>query len=119
MRNNEFMKMMTLSSTQGNGALLELSQKAVSEAQSMKAITVVALVYIPASFVAVRKSMFLKIGNYWLKISRLGLLTNGLCFHGTATRSRSFSDEWAIALRRYNAAFAGSDHGSILLIRSH
>ena len=39
---------------EGNEALLGLSQKAVSEAQSMKAITVVALVYVPASFVAVR-----------------------------------------------------------------
>ena len=54
MRNNEFMKMITNSTIQGNGALLGLSQKAVSEAQSMKAITVVALVYVPASFVAVK-----------------------------------------------------------------
>ena len=53
MRNNEFMKMMTVSTIQGNEALLELSQKSVSEAQSMKAITVVALIYVPASFVAV------------------------------------------------------------------
>ena len=54
MRNTEFMKTMTVSTIQGNGALLELSHKAVSEAQSMKAITIVALVYVPASFVAVR-----------------------------------------------------------------
>lgn len=53
MRNNEFMKRMTFSTMEGNGALLELSQKSVSEAQSMKAITIVALVYVPASFVAV------------------------------------------------------------------
>ena len=48
------MKTMTVSTVQGNGALLELSHKAVSEAQSMKAITIVDLVYVPASFVAVR-----------------------------------------------------------------
>ena len=53
MRNIEFMKTMTVSTVQGNGALLELSHKAVSEAQSMKAITIVALIYVPASFVAV------------------------------------------------------------------
>ncbi len=53
MRNNEFMKIMTLSTIQGNRALVELSQKSISEAKSMKAITVVALVYVPASFVAV------------------------------------------------------------------
>ncbi|KAL2054284.1 hypothetical protein ABVK25_005425 [Lepraria finkii] len=52
MRNIEFMKTMTVSTVQGNGALLELSHKAVSEAQSMKAITIVALIYVPASFVA-------------------------------------------------------------------
>ena len=54
MRNNEFMKLLNSSTIQGNEALLGLSQKSVSEAQSMKAITVVALVYVPASFVAVR-----------------------------------------------------------------
>ena len=58
MRNNEFMKMLNSSTIQGNEALLGLSQKAVSEAQSMKAITVVALVYVPASFVAVRNLSF-------------------------------------------------------------
>ncbi len=54
MRNTEFMKMMTVATMQGNGALLGLSQKAVGESQSMKAITVVALFFVPASFVAVR-----------------------------------------------------------------
>ena len=54
MRNNEFMKTMTVSTVEGNGVLLGLSQQAVSEAQSMRTITVVALIYVPASFVAVR-----------------------------------------------------------------
>ena len=48
------MKLLNSSTIQGNETLLRLSQKAVSEAQSMKAITVVALVYVPASFAAVR-----------------------------------------------------------------
>jgi len=57
MRNNEFMKAISNSTIQGNEALFGLSQKAISEAQSMKAITVVALVYVPPSFVAVRNTL--------------------------------------------------------------
>lgn len=52
------MRTMTVSTIEGNGALLGLSQQAVSEAQSMRAITIVALVYVPASFVAVRAALF-------------------------------------------------------------
>jgi len=70
MRNNEFMKIVTLSTIQGNQALLELSQKSISEAKSMKAITIVALVHVPASFVAV--SLYSS-SQYqaWLKSDRI------------------------------------------------
>ena len=49
MRNNEFTKVMTVSTIRGNDALLELSRKAVTDARSMKIITIVALFYVPAS----------------------------------------------------------------------
>lgn len=54
MRNEEFMKVITASTVQGNDALLSLSRQSVREARSMKAVTVMALIYVPASFAAVR-----------------------------------------------------------------
>ena len=56
MRNEEFMKVITASTIQGNEAILGLSRQSLHEARAMKAITVAALIYVPASFVAVRQS---------------------------------------------------------------
>ena len=45
--------MIAKSTIKGNEAILNLSKKSVREAKSMKVITIMALIYIPASFAAV------------------------------------------------------------------
>ncbi|KAL6718833.1 hypothetical protein ACLMJK_003067 [Lecanora helva] len=55
MRNNEFMKMMTVSTVQGNEALLALSQKSIDEARSMKVVTMVALDFLQMGYISTRE----------------------------------------------------------------
>ncbi len=125
MRNNEFMKSMTVSSLQGNGLVLELSHKAVKEAQSMKVITILALVYAPASFVAVSRRFeappvcspsLLK--EIQLKSILTGIPEHGLRFRYTRRWFGGINDERAVGIHYYSDSTGDCDNGNIFGIRS-
>jgi Mg2+ and Co2+ transporter CorA len=52
------MKHLAVSSHRCNDAILDLSQKSATEAEAMKSLTIVAVLFVPASFVAVSQVSF-------------------------------------------------------------
>lgn len=52
----------TITLTDGD-VMLTLTQKTIQEARTMKTITLIALIYLPASFTSVRKVFYLQLQN--------------------------------------------------------
>ena len=117
------MKKISRLTSRGNQAFVVLSMKFAVEASAMKTITVVALIFVPASFIAVSRLQVLISKRSVLSVTKdilicmvIGFSANGICYSSSNARAFRILNQRLMALHEHCHATNSSNHGGVPLL---